>query len=480
MMKASRTGTVCVLAIVAVVTTPCPSAAQDPVTTPLIAGKLIVDDLLNNAAEKVKDVTDRARQAGELVTANLGRELQLAIANLNVMLDGQRQKTFAELTEQQQQLFHNINRSLDRLDKLLEDGREKAGLVNLDLLRTLNSAADMLPGGKPTQDFYISSIRGATFAHGDQEYKVSVVGLDIGMPGNMPQCDITVLVDDKPLPAAAFAARTDNNRLDVIIPPEVLKPKFQQDKIGRVDLVVRSKITKGSKAKDYQVSVPLLLLPTQAGELQLEQMVTKKRWTESKQTKTISLSRLTKGELEERKESWECAANQRIAGVRYEAKGNLADWCIPLRRPQWVAGRPGEKSFDDSPGYVVDGRRNILGKMVKYDIEADYDVTDSGRKATVYRKLQVFPVTCHYHIDYQTEETASETAVTRLTQLAFAEVFAVRLPPTNPDGNFKITGRLSDGRKVWASSGGSDGPLKLVSRDKLPDGTYRLAFRLEK
>jgi hypothetical protein len=205
------------------------------------------------------------------------------------------------------------------------------------------------------------------------------------------------------------------------------------------------------------VTVPLVLLPKAAGEIEIEEIGENKKWSDKKDTKTITLSRNTGGEKEDRVEEWRCADNQKIVEVRYECKDPRAGWCYPIRH----------QTIGDPRGYG-----------------SDADIVEGGKKAVVYRKLGSVPLTCYYHIDYVTEESTFEKINKGKVRLQFDDPFEVHFSPNNKDANFRITGRLFTGQKLFLTSGTGDSadkenPLKLIGRERSGDH-FKLTFRLNK
>jgi hypothetical protein len=433
---------------------PQPVKAQEPLTTGLVGlgAKLLVGDILREFENRAQNVIDRAGQRGELAVAHAGSELQLMIANLKVMLGDLEKKAFENLTEQQRALFHGLNKTLDRVQRMVDEVRPMSELTLLDARRVVERARGLLG----EQDFYISSIRGTTLVHQDHEYRITVTGLGLGFPGNEPKCVVQAFLDGNELDPFGSFRQEENNRIEVRIPARVLQPRFQDRDLTLVTFAIRSTINGGIWSKSYEVRVPLLLLPKAAGEIEIEEVVQVKKWSDAKQTKTVILSRRTGGEQEQRVEKWTCADNQKITGVRYECEDPNAGFCYALRR----AGSP-----------------------MKDPYASDADVVDGGRTAVVYRTLGTWPLTCYYHIDYVTEVVAHEKVNKGKVRLTFDEPFEVTLSPQNRDGTFKITGKLFTGQKLLLTSGTGDAdkenPLKLVGRERSGDH-LKLTFRLNR
>jgi hypothetical protein len=450
-------GSVVLAAAVALVAVPAPPPAKavDPVTggAVLLGGKILLGSILDDFDEKLQRLIDRAIQGQRLAVAQAGSELQLGIANLRVMLADLLKKTFDELTQQQQQLFHWLNKALDRIERMKDPFRAMSELNILDarvLVGKIQAAF-----GKEQEDFYISSIRGITLAFQENDYRVSVSGLGIGFAGNEPRCSVDILVDGEELDPFTIK-QEENNRVDVRIPAQMLEKKFKTDKYGGAKFTVRSAITrknektKTDETKVYSVTATLLLLPKAAGEVEVEEMIEKKGWGDKKETKSITLTRATPGERAERIEEWRCADNQTIVDVRYECNHPRSGWSYPLRKG----------------GYG-----------------ADFDVVEGGKKAVVYRVLASAQTTCFYHIDYVTETTTYETVSRGKVSLKFDEPFEVLLSPDNKGGNFKVSGKLFNGQKLLVTSGtgdtDKDNPLKIMGREKVGD-RIKLTFRLNK
>lgn len=374
---------------------PQPAKALDPISVGLVGlgAKLLVGDILNDFEKKAQNLIDRGQQAGDLVVAHAGNELQLRIANLRVMLGVLQKKNFGDLTLQQQKLFQNLNSSLERVQYIVGEVRPISELILLDVRQVVNDT--MLVTDK--KEFYISSIRGTTVACQDHEYRVEVTGLGLSFDGNEPRCVVDALLDTKELaPFSSIINQVENNRIVVKIPSKQLNAFFKDDKIATVPFAIRSTITKSGKSKTYQVKVRLVLLPKSAAQINIEETVENKGWSDKKETKTITLSRTTPGEKEDRVEEWRCADNQKIVDVRYECNDPRAGWCYPIRH----------QTIGDPRGY---------GK--------DADIVEGGRKAVVYRKLGTAPRACYYHVDYVTETlTYSKVNKGKMT-LKFDEPF---------------------------------------------------------
>ena len=434
-----------------------PSArAQDPISVGLVAlgAKLLVGDILNDFEEKTESLIDRAGQRGELVVAHAGSELQLTIANLKVMLGEQQKQAFENLSEQQRKAFHNLNKTLDRVQQMIGEVRPMSELISLDVRMSVERLRGAFRAEE--QDFYISSIRGTTLTYQDQEYRVVVSGLGIGFPGNEPKCVVDVILDGEELNPFGSFKQEENNRLEVKLPAKQLQPKFKEDKLATAKFAIRSTITKNGKSRTYEVGVPLVLLPLSAGEIEIEEVTESKKWSTVKETKTITLSRKAEGEQMTRVEEWRCADNQKIVDIRYECNDPNAGFCYPIRH----------QTIGDPRGYG-----------------ADAEIVEGGKKAVVYRKLGTVPVTCHYHIDFVTEQVAYDKINKGKVRLKFDEPFEIDLSSSNKDGNFKIAGRLVNGQKLLLTSGigdsDKDNPLKLIGREKSSDH-YKLTFKLGK
>src|SRR5581483_6060396 len=82
------------------------------------------------------------------------------------------------------------------------------------------------------------------------------------------------------------------------------------------------------------------------------------------------------------------------------------------------------------------------------DYQADYELGDGNKTAVVHRKMTYAPLTCHYHIKYETLSPVSKTVTNGTYKLKYDEPVEVLLSPSNGKGNFKITGKLFDGRKI--------------------------------
>jgi hypothetical protein len=445
---------------------PQPAKAQNPISMGLVGlgAKLLVSDILNDFEKKAQNLIDRGQQAGHLVVAHAGSELQLMIANLRVMVGDLQKKTFEDLTLQQQKLFLNLNSSLDRVQNIVGEVRPMSELILLDVRQMVNGT--MLVTDK--EDFYISSIRGTTVACHDYESRVEVTGLGLSFDGNKPHCVVVALLDGKELDPLGSITQVENNRIAVKIPAKQLNAYFKDDQLTTVPFAIRSTITKSGKSKTYQVNVRLILLPKAAGQIEIAETVEIKTWSGT-ETKTITLSRNTAAEMEIRTQEVPFAANERIVGVRYECNDPRSSDSLSVRK---------------CPVYPIPLTGYLDVEYEKHIHDPDYDIVDGGKKAVVRRRLFAFPLTCYYHIDYQTERVSHSNVNRGRLTLKFDEPFEVNLSSNNKDGNFKITGRLFTGQKILLTSGTAQAadkqnPLRLIGFERIGDH-IRATFKLVK
>jgi len=402
--------------------------AQDPLTIGLIGlgGKALIGSILDDAEERAKNVVDRARQSGDIVVAHAGAELELTVANLRLMFAEMRDHTFDQLTKSQQRLFLDLNRTLEGIDDLGKP-RELAELAVLDLEEFVRNVKFAFVGSIGPE-FYVSSIRGTTLVEQDHDYEVRVAGLGFGykVEGQDTVSVVEVEVGGKPLSFASIR-QIENQLVSVRIPAKKLTDKFKDDAITTVPFKFRVIIAKKSKTrnepKQYEVIVPLVLMPRFPGSVTIEEFVEEKVWSNS-QRKTIVLSRNSKSELELREEKFTVPQDQRIVKVEYECPDSKAGFAYSVRL-DGVAGR---------------------------NYEPDYDVLDAGKTALVRRKITSYPMDCFYHVTYETQTAVSKSVKSDSIRLKYDLPIEVLLAANNRKGNFRVTGTLFDGRKIMLNS----------------------------
>jgi hypothetical protein len=430
---------------------PAPRASsQEPVSTALIAlgGKLLVKDILSDAEKKADTLIGKAKNSADMVALHATSELHLMIENLRVAFADSQAKAFGDLTIEQQRLFTNLNNTIERI---VDEDTVRKSIEQFELGISETVRRTVL--AKSGTDFYISSVRGTLLAEQDNDYEVRVAGLGFGynVKGSSDaQSVVDVSVNGKDLDWSCIHQK-EAHVVVVKIPAKRLKGLFEDSKVVRTEFVFTCTIPDGKKKKTYEVKIPLFLLPRVAGSVTIEQVIETKVWG-NPQTKTITLTRDEKGAAQDRTEKWTCASNQRIVGVTYECKHPKGGWSTALR---------------DGP----DGYR------------ADYDITDGGKTAVVYRRITYWPMSCHYNVKYETQTPGSETvkAGTGTYSLKYDEQFAVMLSPENRNGNFKLTGKLFDGRKIAMNSetaSGNKSPFRLIGSGKVGE-CVRLTFVLK-
>jgi hypothetical protein len=294
--------------------------------------------------------------------------------------------------------------------------------------------------------FYVSSIRGTTLVEHDHDYEIRVAGLGFGYKVKGGEIDsvVDVTVNGKDLDFGCVQQQ-ENHVVLVKIPAKRLQKEFKDDMIVKVPFTFRATITDGKgERKSYEVSVPLILMPRFPGSITVEERVEEKVWG-NPQTKTITLTRNVEGQPKYREEKWTCKDGERITAVKYVCTDRNAGFSYAVK----TEFTPG-KSYD-----------------------ADYDITDGAKTAVVRRKLDTFPLTASYDITYETLSSVNKDIKNGDYRLKYDEPLEVLLAPNNGKGNFKITGKLFDGRKINSNSEiaptDHSSPLRLVGVGSIGD-----------
>src|SRR5262249_21803871 len=235
--------------------------------------------VLDDLEKRGNNLIGRASKRGDMVVAHAGSELQLAIANARVMLDEQRQKTIADLTNLQRSTLAALHAELETVERMFKEGGEVRSLTALRMIEARETVERLREAFRVERAyFHIASVQNLSLAFDDGRHEVEIIGMGIGYPGQEPHTQVDVLLDGKELPFTNVR-RPENNRLKVLIPVAALKSRFADSEVVRVPLTVRSRITpKGGKELTYELTLPLLLLPKNAGTFELRETVTRKGW----------------------------------------------------------------------------------------------------------------------------------------------------------------------------------------------------------
>jgi hypothetical protein len=482
-------GPVCIgvvaLALLAVPASP-PAKAADPVT--IVLADMALKDVLGELDKAVSERIKQAQAAGDALLVKMGEELRQVIRNLGLMLDDQRDKLFKDVSKERQAVFLELHGLINRLDKVAEkDFRDTLERLPLDMKHIA------LRGLGGEVDFFVQRIDGLTqYRHAGKEYKLLVRGLGLGYDDSEASYKPEVLIEDKALPAGQLRKLSARD-LDVRVPADFLDSRFKKDEMTYVKGTVRSTITKakpagldlgiigklfqgsGKESKTYGTDFTLLLLPTEPGEVEVEEIIEARRLG-AVQTHTLeaSVSEAIKGCKPPWtiQQTWTAPDGAEIAGVRYECyPGKQVTYkethSVKLGRDGGFAVRTEEKTGYESAGEIL--KKNAGGiagwtyAVRKDGYDPDYEV--NGLTVTVYRKATLggaHTTTVKHHIDYRPQEAVNET-VRRKVKLSWDEPLVLDLDPRNKTGAYTIRGELATREKILVTAGtaaNSSSPLK--------------------
>jgi hypothetical protein len=490
---------------------PSPTQSLDIVAVPLAGAT--VSSLIDKFDEMARRIVRLAGEAGNGMVGRAGEELRLSIANLNILLDDQREKAFEDLDVELQQAFRELNAviaSVNGLSTQVAD-LEEIGVLDVHVLLSRMPLVER-------QSFLVQSVRGYTLLPTRTDHALKIRGIGFGLGDPNQKCAITFNVDGTEVTAQNFVLGPDRYTLTIHVPDELVRGRFDVANPRHVPVVFTCKINERrffrSVERRYDIPFDLVLLPEVPGSIVISQWVRSDaepsgdilskpiRVTWNRNSCTVDHPCIMGGGTAYQK----CVAdNEQIVGVRYECDG-ACGFATSLRRREHAqaiaAATPGcinetARARNITPEEARDRiarpriaaiervlfNRCIDDRTHNYLYAPDFEIQSDKKCAEGFRRYDAdVPTTITYQVDYQRLSRRTLMRDSEPIPLKYGQPIVVDLDPSNhPACSFRASGKVTFTNAlidINQVSGGSAQPLKLVSAAEV-GGHCQLTLRLD-
>jgi hypothetical protein len=242
----------------------------------VILGGIVAKDALNKLNENVTGKITQAAMSGDYLMEKAARELQMLLANSDVVLKDNTDRTFDKLTQQQQQFLKSALEMSNNLDSLANRVMSIEQFAAMDL----NTILGQLPFIK-ADTFLLRQVRGYSQVYRDKgSYKVQFTGQ--AFKSNR---QVKVSINGQAIQLLPFS----QDYLAVAeVPVELVNAAFDDRKVQRLKIKVESweqrgrikAILFGAQKKVLDYETELLLLPKRPTSLELMEVTAGKGWSD--------------------------------------------------------------------------------------------------------------------------------------------------------------------------------------------------------
>ncbi|MCB0306494.1 MAG: hypothetical protein KDI38_22220 [Calditrichaeota bacterium] len=419
--------------------------------TTVVLAERAVPEILNDFENTADRLMDGGQQTGNALASKLGNEIRIATLNLNYLMDEQRKRTFNQLDPKVRDIFHNLNKLIENFDP------DK--IYKVTELFALNIQEFLGPLLADKRDFYLSSVKGITVYQKESDFILRIRGIGFGFNDSKHKYSVSLSVKDEVIEPKAFQ-RPDNHELVITIPNKLVMPYFEQTKVVHLPITFSSTVKKkkpfwkfgGWTEDSYNIDFNLVLLPIEAGEIEVKETITTRVIDEDQGEKHYPLTWDPPGCPD--KCTWEerytVAENQIITRVVYSH--NDVAHC------NWSYSTKGGRGADYD---IYNGNKSVVCRR-------EYDHEDPGCRI-------------RYDVYFKTFKDEPKTIVNGTYKLQWGKKLIISFNEKNLNGNFEISGKTitRDAIELTSASVSSPvGPLEYKGTGEFGAGRYKAEFYL--